>query len=231
MEWLRWAPAGAAAGYAVWKVLWMIRRHPGRAEILAGRFTTYAFFTTFLLNLFLSFGEGCLRGAPPLPPAILGAVLLAARIGVLERCVRALGKDDAYFISVTSEQRLVQSGPYAWCRHPIYASRFLMTAGMPLVFGAWCSLPAFLLLDGALVVLRVAEEEKILRRRFGSGYARYASGVFALVPLPPFLLKMRYRGAQWRPSGPGGPGQGGGPAREVRRAIEMISPAIRDEKE
>ncbi len=75
---------------------------------------------------------------------------------------------------------LVQSGIYAWVRHPLYTSVILASLGWALV---WQSLPA-LLVAAALVPFfnaKARREERWLREMF-PGYASYEKRVKRFLP-------------------------------------------------
>ena len=78
-------------------------------------------------------------------------------------------------------QRVIDSGPYALVRHPMYASALIYLVGMPLLLGSWYGLlgvPLFL----AGLAPRAVAEEKLLKREL-PGYADYMSRVrFRLIP-------------------------------------------------
>ena len=82
-------------------------------------------------------------------------------------------------ISVADDQRLIDSGPYAHVRHPMYAGALWLFIGMPLALGSWltiCLVPLVPLVPLVLPVLcwRLLDEEEILRRDL-PGYNEYAS--------------------------------------------------------
>jgi protein-S-isoprenylcysteine O-methyltransferase Ste14 len=84
-------------------------------------------------------------------------------------------------ISVADDQRVIDSGPYAYVRHPMYAGALWLFIGMPLALGSWltiCLVPLIL----PLLLWRLLDEEKILRRDL-PGYSEYASRVrYRLIP-------------------------------------------------
>jgi protein-S-isoprenylcysteine O-methyltransferase Ste14 len=72
-------------------------------------------------------------------------------------------------------QRVVDTGPYAVVRHPMYASAVLYLLGMPLLLGSWCGLlvvPLFV----AGIARRAVSEERLLEREL-PGYADYMKRV------------------------------------------------------
>jgi protein-S-isoprenylcysteine O-methyltransferase Ste14 len=77
--------------------------------------------------------------------------------------------------------RVIDTGPYAVVRHPMYASALLYLIGMPLLLGSWYGLlcvPFFVL----GLAPRAVFEERLLRKNL-PGYADYMSRVrYRLVP-------------------------------------------------
>lgn len=116
----------------------------------------------------------------PLGVVILGDVMVA--LGYL--AVLRVFKENTFasaLIEVGSEQRVIDSGPYALVRHPMYGSALLMLAGIPLALGSlWglCVLPLFV----ALLVWRLLDEETLLVQDL-PGYDNYRERVrYRLVP-------------------------------------------------
>lgn len=72
-------------------------------------------------------------------------------------------------------QRVIDSGPYRFVRHPGYVAALLLFFGMALALGSlWALFPAAL--AAALLVLRTAWEDRLLRTEL-PGYADYARRV------------------------------------------------------
>lgn len=88
-----------------------------------------------------------------------------------------LGAAWAPFVSVKKEQKLVTSGPYSLCRHPMYTSVLLFGLGSALATGSWLVGGAWVSMVAALCVARVPQEEAVVRRAFGQQYQRYAASV------------------------------------------------------
>jgi protein-S-isoprenylcysteine O-methyltransferase Ste14 len=85
-------------------------------------------------------------------------------------------------IQVTEGQRVIDTGPYALVRHPMYGGALLLFVGMPLALGSWWGL-----LVGALIVpvlgWRLLREEAFLAQHL-PGYDAYRSRVrYRLAPL------------------------------------------------
>ena len=79
------------------------------------------------------------------------------------------------------DQRVVDSGPYRYVRHPGYVAAIALFAGMALALGSrWALLPAAI--ASALLVLRTKWEDDLLRRDL-PGYEDYAARVrYRLLP-------------------------------------------------
>lgn len=84
-------------------------------------------------------------------------------------------------IEVQKGQKLIDTGPYAVVRHPMYASGMLMYLFIPLVLGSWWGEIPMLLIPVNLTI-RLLDEEKMLVKEL-KGYKRYMKKVkYRLVP-------------------------------------------------
>jgi protein-S-isoprenylcysteine O-methyltransferase Ste14 len=92
-----------------------------------------------------------------------------------------LGKNWNLYPSFQENHELMQSGPYAYVRHPMYSGLILMFLGTVIWYGTGLGLIFFVAcLLGTWFKLR--SEEKILTRHFGAAYASYRERVKALIP-------------------------------------------------
>ena len=84
-------------------------------------------------------------------------------------------------VRVEAGQQVIDTGPYAHVRHPMYAFAIWLFAGIPLALGSWWSvlvIVPFL----AILLWRLLDEERILRRDL-PGYEYYTQRVRArLIP-------------------------------------------------
>ena len=84
-------------------------------------------------------------------------------------------------VQVVANQRVIDTGPYALVRHPMYASALLYLFGTPLALGSYWGLLPFLFVIPFLV-WRLFDEEKMLAREL-EGYSEYQQRVrYRLVP-------------------------------------------------
>ncbi|HEY1631467.1 MAG TPA: isoprenylcysteine carboxylmethyltransferase family protein [Rhizomicrobium sp.] len=84
-------------------------------------------------------------------------------------------------VQAERQQRVIDTGPYALVRHPMYAASTLILLGMPLLLGSWLGLAAVPLFVVAIAVRAVFEERTLARDL--PGYADYRRRVrWRLVP-------------------------------------------------
>jgi protein-S-isoprenylcysteine O-methyltransferase Ste14 len=112
----------------------------------------------------------------------LGLVMLVASTGYIMWVMRE-NSFAAPVVKVQAERghRVVDSGPYAHVRHPMYSGTVLFFFGAPLLLGSWWGVvlaPLFV----ALFAIRAGIEERILIANL-PGYADYMARVrYRLVP-------------------------------------------------
>ena len=78
-------------------------------------------------------------------------------------------------------ERLVTSGPYAWCRNPMYLGHIIFLIGLTLTLHSWFAA----LLTAVTAVwfhLRVRRDERRLHERFGKAYEDYAARAGRWIP-------------------------------------------------
>ena len=110
------------------------------------------------------------------PPAVslVGDVMIAAGFLIVFLTFRE-NSFTAGVIEIADGQHLVDSGPYAIVRHPMYAGALIMLVGMPLGLGSWWGLIATAAMVPVLV-WRLTLEEAFLAANL-AGYGDYRSRV------------------------------------------------------
>ncbi len=84
-------------------------------------------------------------------------------------------------VEIQPGQQLVDRGPYAVVRHPMYTAVLLMFLSMPLILGSWPAFVLFLAFPGILI-RRIHNEEQVLTAGL-DGYAHYKTRVkYRLIP-------------------------------------------------
>lgn len=110
-----------------------------------------------------------------------GLALTVAGLAITVWARIHLGQFWSARVGLKEDHQLIQSGPYAWVRHPIYTGILLAMAGTALAVGMWRALLAVALAWLALM-LKSRREEKLLSEKFGDQYVRYRQRTGALVP-------------------------------------------------
>lgn len=118
---------------------------------------------------------------PTSTPALVQAAIVlglsAVTCGLFFASKRAMGRNWSVVARMRSDHQLVTWGPFAYVRHPIYAALFFWLLGMAVAFGHYRGLILGVPLYWVGTVLRILEEEKLLRARFGDAYDAYAGRV------------------------------------------------------
>jgi protein-S-isoprenylcysteine O-methyltransferase Ste14 len=112
--------------------------------------------------------------------SVLGNVLVALGL-MVDLLVFRENSYGASTIEKMEGQHVISTGPYALVRHPMYAGVLIMVIGVPLALGSYWGL-AFMVLNVPILMLRILDEEAMLRQEL-EGYAGYTRRVRSrLVP-------------------------------------------------
>ncbi len=84
-------------------------------------------------------------------------------------------------VEVEEKQKVIQSGPYAIVRHPMYVGVLLLYLFTPIALGSyWALLPALLIIP--ILIARIINEEEVLARDL-KGYTEYMQKTpYRLIP-------------------------------------------------
>lgn len=93
----------------------------------------------------------------------------------------ALGRNWSAVVQVKEDHELIQRGPYAITRHPIYTGLLLAILGTALALGEWRGLLAFAVVAVSFW-FKLRLEERWMREQFGTAYIAYMGRVKALIP-------------------------------------------------
>jgi protein-S-isoprenylcysteine O-methyltransferase Ste14 len=116
----------------------------------------------------------------PLAVVVAGDVL----VGVGFLIVFLVFRENSFasaVVEVSAAQKVIDTGPYARVRHPMYAGALVLLAGIPLALGSLFGL-LVLVPFAALLVARLLDEERFLVREL-PGYAAYRQKTrYRLIP-------------------------------------------------
>jgi protein-S-isoprenylcysteine O-methyltransferase Ste14 len=194
--WRAWVVVGIAAAGAAWSIAGLARTSPALVEerfkgpIQAGQPPADRVTVLLLIGCFLALqivaALDVFRFHLLAPPGLVvstgGLAAFVAGYWIEYRSVR----ENAFAVTVVRYQqergqRVIDTGPYAVVRHPMYAGALLFMVGIPL----WLQSYAGALVASAIVpicVVRISIEEGLLRRDL-AGYEAYALRVrYRLIP-------------------------------------------------
>jgi protein-S-isoprenylcysteine O-methyltransferase Ste14 len=118
------------------------------------------------------------------PPTVivLGYILLCAGF-VFSIWVYRVNKFAEPSVRIQTErgQKVIDTGPYAIVRHPLYLGGLIMFIGVPLALGSyWALVPTAI--ATVVIIVRIVLEERLLREEL-EGYQEYAARVrYRLIP-------------------------------------------------
>lgn len=113
---------------------------------------------------------------------VLGAIVFASALWVFRRSHKELGRNWSITLEIRDQHRLINTGPYAFIRHPMYTSFLLMGLGQALLLPNWIAGLSGLVGFAVLFFLRVGKEERMMLENFGPQYRAYMERTKRLIP-------------------------------------------------
>jgi protein-S-isoprenylcysteine O-methyltransferase Ste14 len=117
-------------------------------------------------------------------PAIFFLGIAIMLIGMVLRywAVATLGAFFRTTIETDQDQKVIESGPYHFIRHPSYAGWLLICLGYGVAVQNWLSLLAAVLLPLIALIYRIQIEERVLVSALGPAYIAYQKKTRRLIP-------------------------------------------------
>jgi protein-S-isoprenylcysteine O-methyltransferase Ste14 len=106
-------------------------------------------------------------------------VVVGAAFSVWARIT--LGRNWSAEVTFKQDHELIESGPYALARHPIYTGLIVMALGTAINYGRVIGFGLLVSLCGGLW-WKARQEERIMSRHFPDAYAEYRTRVRAIIP-------------------------------------------------
>ncbi|MEO5867263.1 MAG: isoprenylcysteine carboxylmethyltransferase family protein [Sphingomonas sp.] len=117
-----------------------------------------------------------------LSQAALVLALMLGAVALFNASSRAMGKNWSLVARTREDHQLVQTGPFAFVRHPIYVAIFMFMVAMAIAYGHVANLIVAIPVYTAATRLRAGHEERLLREQFGAAYDAYADRVKRFIP-------------------------------------------------
>ena len=112
---------------------------------------------------------------------LLGSAICLAGLAFTLWARRTLGGNWSGWITFKEDHELIQRGPYALVRHPIYTGVLLMFLGTAIVWGRASAFYGLALVFIGLWV-KSRQEEAMMTKHFPDQYPEYRKRVKALIP-------------------------------------------------
>jgi protein-S-isoprenylcysteine O-methyltransferase Ste14 len=114
-----------------------------------------------------------------------GIGLMLAGVAFRWWAIAALGKFFTFDVAIQSSQKVVDSGPYRYIRHPSYTGALMTQVGIGLALGNWAGLLALMVCMAIAYSYRISVEERALLAALGEPYKQYMQRTRRIIP---FLL-------------------------------------------
>jgi protein-S-isoprenylcysteine O-methyltransferase Ste14 len=117
---------------------------------------------------------------------VVGLIVYLTGLGFTLWARRTLGKywglSTSMDVKLLDKHQLIQSGPYAFVRHPMYFGWWVAMLGLTLLYPVWA---LFILFVSSLIsfIGRARREEAALAERFGDIWVEYKQRTRFIIPL------------------------------------------------
>jgi len=139
----------------------------------------------YFLLVFLPYLSIGWLGVKWLPPntilSYLGAAACALGLGFALWARRTIGTNWSGAATLKEDHQLIQTGPYALVRHPIYSGFLLGMLGTAVTLGEVRGLLAFALM-AITFTKKIHDEERLMLIQFPNAYPPYQAAVARVIP-------------------------------------------------
>ena len=112
----------------------------------------------------------------------IGLLTLLSGMFVRYWAICTLGNSFRTTVEIETEQKIIETGPYKFIRHPAYTGIILFCIGYGLLSQNWLSLLISLLLPASALLYRIHIEEQAFVDIIGDEYRKYQLKTKKLIP-------------------------------------------------
>jgi protein-S-isoprenylcysteine O-methyltransferase len=179
------SPLALGAIYGISEICLSLTRRSRNRGVSRDRHSLLILWVVIMLSIWLSIQ--CVSWFPDatLPHRratyLLGMALFG--LGVILRwySIWYLGRYFTVDVAIAPEQRVINTGPYRFIRHPSYTGALLALIGFALCLGNWMSILCMVPIVGAFL-WRIHVEERVLIDALAEDYRVYMQGTRRLIP-------------------------------------------------
>lgn len=178
----------ALVGLAVCWIVWMLafvkpsKQATGQKEVSSAPVSRWGIFLV-MVGFALTWAYVRPPGFQKSSLSLIASMVLGPPSVVLAwAATRHLGKQWRYKAALSEDHELIQTGPYRWLRHPIYASMLGILLATQAAWTWWPMAIGSVIAFLAGTEIRVRAEERLLASRFGSSFSTYRSRTYAYIP-------------------------------------------------
>ena len=121
-------------------------------------------------------------GRLPTFVSYIGLIFVILGFVLRQWSIITLGNFFTPVVVIQKNQKLIQSGPYKYIRHPSYTGLFLEIVGVGLFLSNWLAIIIILILLFPSLIYRISIEEKVLVKAFRNEYTSYQKRTKKLIP-------------------------------------------------
>jgi protein-S-isoprenylcysteine O-methyltransferase Ste14 len=111
----------------------------------------------------------------------LGIVMFLSGLIIRRISILRLKRQFSIYVAIQENHQLITTGIYSKIRHPIYLGAVFSLIGFVLVFPTLLGF-LFVVIYSMLLTHRMAQEERLMLKHFGSVYEEYVSKSYRLIP-------------------------------------------------
>ncbi|MEM7029336.1 MAG: protein-S-isoprenylcysteine O-methyltransferase [Chloroflexota bacterium] len=118
----------------------------------------------------------------PVWAVVVGAISFVVGLWLFWRSHADLGRNWSVTLEIREDHGLITNGVYKQIRHPMYSAIFLMFTAQALLVHNWIAGLGGIVTFGLMYIIRVPQEEAMMRASFGEAYDTYCQNTGRIWP-------------------------------------------------